>query len=290
MEHKHLNILILMKNHLFHILCFLLTKLSLRSVHLLGGYLGRIYFFFAKNDLNFLKVNLINSSIFIDEDVEKAINKNIQELGKSIIETFYIWGQSQKDNLKLIRRVYGGDLLNKAEKSGKGIIFLTPHLGCFEITSIFYGALKPITILYRKARKDWMDDLMVNGRMKGMVSLATPNIRGLKKILLALKNGEAVGILPDQVADKGQGEFANFFGKPAYTMVLIKKLIQKTDANIVMAYGERLSDGAGYNIHLEKIDKKDITSTEDLNKQIERFIRKKPTQYLWSYDRYKKIS
>ena len=97
--------------------------------------------------------------------------------------------------------------------------------------------------MYRKARKNWMNDLMVKGRKKGMVKLATPDIQGLKKILLALKKGEAVGILPDQVADKGQGEWANFFGKPAYTMVLIKKLIQKTDANIVMAYGERLADG-----------------------------------------------
>lgn len=144
--------------------------------------------------------------------------------------------------------------------------------------------------MYRKARKNWMNDLMVKGRKKGMVKLATPDIQGLKKILLALKKGEAVGILPDQVADKGQGEWANFFGKPAYTMVLIKKLIQKTDANIVMAYGERLADGAGYNIYLEKVDKKDIASTEGLNKQIERFIRKNPTQYCWSYDRYKKIA
>jgi len=155
---------------------------------------------------------------------------------------------------------------------------------------MFYGAQKPITIMYRKARKSWMNDLMIIGRKKGMVKLATPDMQGVKKILLALQKGEAVGILPDQVADKGQGEWANFFGKPAYTMVLIKRLIEKTDANIVMAYGERLADSSGYNIHLEKINKKDIISTENLNKQIERFIKKNPTQYGWSYDRYKRTA
>ena len=66
--------------------------------------------------------------------------------------------------------------------------------------------------MYRKARKIWMSDFMINGRKKGKVKLAPADIKGLKKVLIALSNGEAVGILPDQVADKGEGELANFFG------------------------------------------------------------------------------
>ena len=143
--------------------------------------------------------------------------------------------------------------------------------------------------MYRKARKIWMSDFMINGRKKGKVNLAPADINGLKKVLIALKNGEAVGILPDQVADKGEGELAFFFGRPAYTMVLVNKLIKRTDATIIMAYGERLKNGNGFNIHVEKIERNDIETLNDLNMQIENFIKKNPTQYYWSYDRYKTV-
>ena len=143
--------------------------------------------------------------------------------------------------------------------------------------------------MYRKARKIWMSDFMINGRKKGKVKPTPADINGLKKVLIALKNGEAVGILPDQVADKGEGEWANFFGRPAYTMVLISKLIKRTDATIIMAYGERLKNGIGFDIHVEEVQRKDIETPNDLNKQVENFIKKNPTQYYWSYDRYKSV-
>lgn len=274
---------------LLHIFSIFLSKLSLNSVHKIGIFFGRLYFFFSKKDYKFLKDNIKNSKIFKNSDIEDAIKENINELGKGIMESFYIWSSSQGRSLKLIKKIYGERYLIDAEKKGKGIIFLTPHLGCFEITSIFYGAKKPITVMYRKARKIWMSDFMINGRKKGKVNLAPADINGLKKVLIALKNGEAVGILPDQVADKGEGELAFFFGRPAYTMVLVNKLIKRTDATIIMAYGERLKNGNGFNIHVEKIERNDIETLNDLNMQIENFIKKNPTQYYWSYDRYKSV-
>ena len=143
--------------------------------------------------------------------------------------------------------------------------------------------------MYRKARKEWMSDLMVNGRKKCLVKLASTDNTGLRKILLALRNSEAIGILPDQVADKGQGEMVNFFGRPAYTMVLTNNLIKKTEASIIMIYGERLKNGEGFDIHCKLIKRENISTPLDLNKELELFIRKNPTQYYWSYDRFKKI-
>ena len=95
--------------------------------------------------------------------------------------------------------------------------------------------------------------------------------------------------MPDQVADKGEGEFANFFGRPAYTMVLISKLIKRTNATIIMAYGERLKNGKGFDIHVEEVKRKDIQTPNNLNKQVENLIKKNPAQYYWSYDRYKSV-
>ena len=274
---------------LLHFFSFFLSKLSLNSVHIIGIFVGKLYFFFSKKNYKFLRENIQHSKIFKHSIIENAINENINELGKGIIESFYLWGSSQEQSLKLIRNIIGEKYLIDAEKKGNGIIFLTPHLGCFEITSIYYGSKRPITVMYRKARKIWMSDFMINGRKKGKVKLAPADIKGLKKVLIALNNGEAVGILPDQVADKGEGELANFFGRPAYTMILINKLMKKTDATIIMAYGERLKNGNGFDIHVEELKRKDIETPNDLNKQIENFIKKNPTQYYWSYDRYKSV-
>ena len=274
---------------LFHFFSLLLTKLSLNSVHTIGVFVGKLYFFFSKKNYKILRDNIQNSKIFEHSIIEDAIKENINELGKGIIESFFLWGSTKKGSLKLVRNIVGEKYLINAEKRGKGIIFLTPHLGCFEITSIYYGSKMPITVMYRKARKIWMSDFMINGRKKGKVKPTPADINGLKKVLIALKNAEAVGILPDQVADKGEGEWANFFGRPAYTMVLISKLIKRTDATIIMAYGERLKNGIGFDIHVEEVQRKDIETPNDLNKQVENFIKKNPTQYYWSYDRYKSV-
>ena len=274
---------------LFHFFSLLLTKLSLNSVHTIGIFVGKLYFFFSKKNYKILRDNIQNSKIFEYSIIEDAIKENINELGKGIIESFFLWGSTKEGSLKLVRNIVGEKYLINAEKRGKGIIFLTPHLGCFEITSIYYGSKMPITVMYRKARKIWMSDFMINGRKKGKVKPTPADINGLKKVLIALKNAEAVGILPDQVADKGEGEWANFFGRPAYTMVLISKLIKRTDATIIMAYGERLKNGIGFDIHVEEVQRKDIETPNDLNKQVENFIKKNPTQYYWSYDRYKSV-
>lgn len=278
-----------MRKIIFHILIYFLSQFNLRIVHGIGKIIGRIYFYFNKNALGLLKDNITKSGIYEEKDLENAILKNIDELGKGLLETFYIWGTNQKNLLQLVRNIYGQEEIEKAEKKGNGIIFLTPHLGCFEISSIAYGVDRPITIMYRKLRKKWMNDLMTKGRGKGLVSLATADTRGLKKILNALGRNEAIGILPDQVADKGQGENVDFFGRPAYTMVLVNKLISKTNASVFISYAERLKNGEGFDIYAEEIKKKDISTPSDLNLHLEKAIKKNPTQYYWSYNRFKKI-
>ena len=103
----------------------------------------------------------------------------------------------------------------------------------------------------------------------------------------ALRKSEAVGILPDQTANKGEGEWVEFFGQPAYTMVLVSKLAKKTGANVIMAFGERLDIGKGFKIHFKTLSSNTVSSPRKLNKVLENEIKKAPTQYLWNYDRHK---
>jgi KDO2-lipid IV(A) lauroyltransferase len=112
----------------------------------------------------------------------------------------------------------------------------------------------------------------------------------VRRLLKALKTGEAVGMLPDQVPGKGEGLWLPFFGRPAYTMTLAARLAE-TGATVLMAYAERLHYGAGYHLKLFPLSgalEGDLaTRAAQLNRELEALVRLCPEQYLWGYNRYK---
>jgi len=186
----------------------------------------------------------------------------------------------------------GAELIDAARAAGRGIVFLTPHLGCFEATAQGYAArYGRITVLYRPARKPWLRDLVDTSRERANLATAPTTMAGVKQMLKALKAGEAIGLLPDQVPPKGLGVWAPFFGREAYTMTLSARLAQQTGATVLLAWGERLGWGRGYRIHLRQwpgeVAAQPEAAAAQVNIQIERLIRECPQQYLWGYARYK---
>ena len=263
-----------------------LSFLSLPSLHALGGLLGQVAFAFMPNAKRLIIENLTQSKLFqTDEKITKVQRIVTIETGKSFLESLAIWQKSDAEVLGWVHTWHNWHFVDEALTKGKGIIFITPHLGCFEITSIYYGNQHPITVLYRPPKLKWLESLILDGRTRTGVTLATANAGGVRKLMQALKRGEAIGILPDQIPAAGEGEWADFFGKPAYTMSLASKIAEKTGATVIMAIGERLEHGAGYALHLSKTDS--IATPALLNKAIEELIAQNPSQYLWSYNRYK---
>jgi Kdo2-lipid IVA lauroyltransferase/acyltransferase len=186
----------------------------------------------------------------------------------------------------------GAELIDTARAVGRGIVFLTPHLGCFEATAQGYARrYGRITVLYRPARKPWLRELVDTSRERANLATAPTTLAGVKQMLKALKAGEAIGLLPDQVPPNGLGEWAPFFGRDAYTMTLSARLAQQTGATVLLAWGERLPWGRGYRIHLrswpgEVALQPDVAAAQ-VNAQMETLIRECPHQYLWGYARYK---
>tara|TARA_B100000787_G_scaffold7212_1_gene5420 strand:- start:3013 stop:3906 length:894 start_codon:yes stop_codon:yes gene_type:complete len=277
-----------MNKFILKVLMFAAALIPLFWVQVIGVLIGRIFNLLNTRSRKLLVDNLTNSNIYRDKnDLKKAINKNIGETGKTMLEAFSIWSSKESRVLSWVKEVKGMDEVKKVQNNKKGIIFLTPHLGCYEITSIYYGSKNPLTILYRPPRQKWLVNLIKQGRKKGLHTLAPTDKSGIRKILKALHNNEAVGILPDQAANKGDGEWVNFFGRPAYTMVLVSKLVKKTGANVVMTTGERLENGKGFKVHFRVLDPNTVSTPRKLNKLLEDEIRKAPTQYLWNYDKHK---
>jgi Kdo2-lipid IVA lauroyltransferase/acyltransferase len=263
----------------------LFAMLPLPIIHALGAAFGWLAYIFASKHKRILNKNiaLYNGA----QDKKLLLSQNIVETGKAFFETFPIWLRSPTSVLSLVKHCSGWQHVEAALQAGKGIVFLTPHLGCFEITSLYYGAQHPMAVLYRPPRQAWLLPLIEAGRQRGNITLAPANSTGVKQLLQALKRGEAIGILPDQAPFEGEGEWAPFFGKPAYTMTLAGKLALKTGAQVLMAFGERLPHGGGYHIYISPITAGGIATPALMNAVIERTIAQKPEQYLWSYDRYK---
>jgi KDO2-lipid IV(A) lauroyltransferase len=271
---------------MFTLLSKLISSLSLPTIHKLGYGLGWLIHFCTPAAARIQRANLMQSSLCPNIDtLNTTINANIAETGKAILETLAIWQLPQHKVLPLVHACSNWHLVDDALNNGKGLIFLTPHLGCFEITSVYYASQHPITVLFRPPKKSWLSPMVDAGRMKGQVKLAPANTQGVRMLMQALKKGEAIGILPDQIPAAGEGEWADFFGKPAYTMTLACKLAEKTGATVIMAFGERLANGLGYKIHLTKVES--IANPTLLNQAIEQQIKPQPTQYLWRYNRYK---
>lgn len=263
-----------------------LAHLPLPALHGLGSLVGRLYF--GKGRMGRRTANnLLASGIATsDKELQQLARDTARESGKGALETFAIWFRSQATLLDWVRECHGWEHVERAWSAGKGIIFLTPHLGCFEITAQYYAARRPISVLFRPPRKSWLTPLIHTGRARDNVRLAPTTLKGVRDLLKALKQGEAVGILPDQNPGKNEGEWADFFGRPAYTMTLAHRLAEATGATVLMAFGERLPRGRGYVLHIEPFEG-DPTPLA-INQGLEKLIRRKPEQYLWSYPRHRR--
>lgn len=261
----------------------LLACLPLPLLHNLGALAGWLSWLFSPRYRRHLAENLAAAGF------SGFKTSAIAEAGKTIFELPKIWLRSQAEVLGRIVSVSGWDLVETAAQSGRGILFLTPHLGCFEITAQYIASRKPITVLYRKPKQDWLEPLIQHGR-GGNFKLAPADMSGVRRLLKALKNGEAVGMLPDQVPSQGEGVWAPFWGRPAYTMTLAARLAE-TGATLLLTYAERLPYGAGYSLHFLPLSQPlsgDLAQrAAQINQELENLIRRCPAQYLWGYNRYK---
>ena len=184
----------------------------------------------------------------------------------------------------------------QAYASGQGVIFLTPHLGCFEVTAQalaerFASAHGPLTVLYRPARRPGLAEVMLSARNRPGLEAVPTTLAGVRQMIKALRAGRAVGLLPDQVPPEGMGVWAPFFGQAAYTMTLAARLAAQTGAQPVLIWGERLPWGRGYRLHTSALGhalSEDLdVAVVQINQAMERLVAQRPGQYLWGYARYK---
>ncbi|MFA9950650.1 lysophospholipid acyltransferase family protein [Dentiradicibacter hellwigii] len=265
-----------------------LSRLSLAWLHILGAALGWLVWMGSPTYRRHMRENMV---LALGEAGARRIrNAAIAHAGRQFIELPKIWLRPLEEVAARVVRISGWAHIEAAVRAGKGIVYLTPHLGCFEITAQYLSTQAPITVLYRPPKRAWMQTLIETGRQRAQLHIAAADLAGVRTLLKALKKGEAVGLLPDQAPKKGEGRWLDYFGKPAYTMTLAARLTE-SGAAVIMVWAERLPGGAGYHFHLQAptqpISGDIVERAQQINHEIEALIRQCPQQYLWGYNRYK---
>ena len=266
-----------------------LSRLPLRWLHALGAALGWLGWLFSPTYRRHMRENMV---LALGEAGERRVrNSAIAHAGRQSLELPKIWLRPLEEAAARVVKITGWELVEEAKRAGKGILYLTPHLGCFEITAQYLSTQAPITVLYRPPKQAWLQAMIEAGRARAQLHIAAADLSGVRALIKALKRGEAVGMLPDQAPKVGEGRWMDFFGRPAYTMTLAARLTE-TGAAVIMVWAERLPGGAGYHFHLSLPTQALHGTTEaraqQISHEIENLIRQCPEQYLWGYNRYKR--
>lgn len=223
---------------------------------------------------------------------DALLRQNLRETGKLLLELGPLWFWTGERVLALVgRAVPGEEALATAVRQKRGAILLTPHLGAWEIAGLYYSSRHPLTILYRPSRLG-LDELSCQGRGRLGGKVVATDASGVRALLTALRDGEVLGILPDQDPGQEGGMFAPFFGIAANTMTLVSRLALKTGVPVFLTWAERLPRGQGFVLHLRALPEVTAAaslekSTAALNRGVEAAIRSLPAQYLWAYKRFK---
>ncbi len=271
-----------------------LSRWPLAWLHALGAALGWLTWVASPTYRRRLAANAALAGVG-----GRDLRRSVAEAGRMVAEVPWLWFMPPGETLGERVRWPDDRVIRNAQAAGRGLVLLTPHLGSFEVAarSAAERFEMPITVLYRPARQAWLREMEATARARPHMATAPATLAGVRQMLRALRRGEIVGLLPDQVPPEGQGVWAPFFGQPAYTMTLAARLAQQTGSDIGLVWCERLPGGRGFEVHVVPLDEplpvdgadeaSQIAAATVINRSMERAIRALPGQYLWGYHRYK---
>jgi len=253
----------------------------------LGGLLARL-------STEAREVTRINLSLCLPDhpDREALVRESLVESVKNTFEIARFWSKPE-DGLQRVVSEQGDGPLREAVANKEPILILAPHLGCWEVLNFWLAREFGLHAMFAPSGLPELDALVKQGREHFGTTMYPATARGVAGLVRAMRKGALTAILPDQVADRRSGRFAPFFGQPAYTGTLSCKLVKQTNARVFMAWARRLPGDEGFEIRVRPADP-DIHDDDldhalkAMNRSIEALILEDPSQYLWSYKRFRR--
>jgi KDO2-lipid IV(A) lauroyltransferase len=279
------------------ILLRFLAWLDLPANHRVGAWAGRLVFALSPR-LRLRTLENLRTAMVADDAAALArlVRENAAEIGKGAAELAWALFRPVDEVAGLVRELDGWDAVERLRADNRPLIFVTPHLGGYDIAGRYLWSRLPILAMYRPHKLGWLDELIREGRNRGAApdgsNVAPASMAGVRMLLRHLRKGGCTVILPDQVPGVGEGEWVEYFGRPAYTMTLTGRLQEASGAALVFCFAERLPHGRGFRLRLrvrdEPLPDDRAAAARAINEGVEALIRMAPAQYLWGYNRYKR--
>jgi KDO2-lipid IV(A) lauroyltransferase len=245
------------------------------------------------------RVSLFNLRLAFPErsqaEDERLVKLMVRNLGWLMAE-FAQLPRLSRENLEAVMVQEGFENFLAAESQGRGVLFLTGHLGAWELTPFAHALYhKPIHFLKRPIKNRRVDALVNRYRELSGSRLIEKN-ESARAVLRVLRDGGTVGILADQNTTPSEAVFVDFFGIPAATTAGLARLARRTGAAVVPAHSYWDDSRGKYVLHYEPA--LELASSEDeeadirahtalFNKTLECFIRRFPDQWFWVHRRWK---
>jgi KDO2-lipid IV(A) lauroyltransferase len=274
-------------------LLHLCALLPLRWVQALGAWIGARV---AAKRGTLWRVSAGNLALCYPQQSDdwrtETTQKSLEETGKSMLECAHFWYRPLGEVDSLVHRVHGAELPEVALAEGRGMILCTPHLGAWELSCMWSSARWPMSILYKPGKNARLDALVKRGRERAGAQLLATDASGVRALVKTLARGGVVGLLPDQEPTEGTGVFADFFDTPAYTMVLLNKLVRKHRVPVIFAATLRRPNGNGFELYFLRAgddiyDPDPVVAARAVNACVERCVALAPEQYMWNYKRFR---
>ena len=268
----------------------LLSWLGIRALRGIGVLIGSLTSLGNTRAAHVTRVNV--DLVYADRSRawrRRLVRSSLVQTAMTLLEATVMWTWPLPRLARLLRDVEGEELLRN-RVPGRGALVLIPHFGNWEYLGYYLNTVETLTPLYQRRRSSAVDEALTAARGRLGSRSAANSVSGLRHLVKTLHSGGLVAILPDQVPSADSGVIAPFFGRPALTMSLVSKLLQRIDIDIVVAAATRVS--GGFSIRIDAVDDAvrdadPLVSVRTINAAIETVVARDPAQYQWEYKRYR---
>lgn len=277
--------IVLLRSFAWALACF-----GLGPLRCLGALAGVLVSLGNSREARVTRVNV--DLVYGDKDRawrRRLVRASLKHTSMTVAEATALWTWPLPRLAKLQKHVEGEELLTR-RPHGRGAIVLVPHYGNWEYLGYYLNTLETLTPLYQRRRSQAVDQVLAAARNRLGSRSAPDSVAGLRQLLKTLRAGGLLAILPDQVPSADSAVAAPFFGRPALTMSLVWKLLQRLDVDIVVGTATRVP--GGFSIRLEAIGDAvrhpdPAVGARTINAAIETVVARDPAQYQWEYKRFR---
>ncbi len=272
----------------------LFSQLPFTWAQRVGAGIGWLMYRLPNRAREVVRINLRHCMPELDAaERERLVRATLLDTGRSFAESACAWMWKPEKTLGLVREVEGEHLLREALEAGTGLVCITSHLGNWEVLNHWYCSRCSPIIFYRPPKLKAVDDLLQKQRTQLGNKVAASTREGIINVMREVRRGGAVGIPADPEPALKSGVFVPFFGVPALTSKFVPGMLKGGQARALFLHCLRLPDGKGFKVILEEAPDALYSSDETeavtaMSAVIERYVRRWPSQYMWSMKRFKK--